>query len=124
MRQQVRIVCDDGSELEVNFNCGSDLTEEHRIAFLLRPPGPTEFSRIVEKQTDESFGAPTPVGDEPAEFVIRVWKYKGYLIVEYERGAFSIYDLSGNCCGYSISVAAAREEIDGLADKPKKGLRP
>jgi hypothetical protein len=126
MRQQVNIVCEDDSEIQINFNCDEDLKSRHRLTFRLHPPSLSGLFSKQTKQTDESPNTQAPVSGEPVEFVIKVWKYKGYLIVQHSEKDFSIYNSDGSRFANYTTLEGACKGIGEIIDqsKPKNRMKP
>lgn len=131
MRRHVIIVDEDNTELEINFNCDEDPKSRHRLTFRLHPPSPelqNESSRDKNKNLDKSPEIHTLDSDDVVEFVIKVWKYKGYCIVQHGVKVFTVYSQSGDKCGEADTLKGAcsivEEYLDCDESKEKQKRRP
>lgn len=91
----VTIVCQDDSKIEISFNCNEDEKSIQSLTFQLHPQ-PNDTSVAQTKTAGDLSEVNRQMKDEPVGFIIQIWKYKDYLIVQHSENDFSIYKSGGS----------------------------
>ncbi len=113
MNHRVTIVCEDNGEIEIKFNCNEDEKSMQRLTFQLHPQ-PSDTSVAQTETASDLSESNQQMDDEPVGFIIKIWKYKGYLIVQHSEKDFSIYQNDGPSMRSCTTLEEAYSAIDQI----------
>lgn len=123
----VTIVCQDDSKIEISFNCNEDEKSIQSLTFRLHPQ-PNDTSVVQSKTAGDLSEVNRQMNDVPVGFIIQIWKYKDYLIVQHSENDFSIYKSDGSRIesykNFQDACSAINELIDDYIQNDHNQMIP